>query len=95
MSPDNGAIDHGVFQIRIVGKVNQHAAPDAVIAPTGIPFVNAIPGSVLDRQQPPLGTTPAYPEYRFDEATTIGFVASISIRVSREKFPNFLPMFVR
>lgn len=68
MGTDDGTVDNEVSHVWIIHEMLMHPFPDALIAPAGKAFIDAIPVAIGFWQQPPLGAAPCHPEDGFDEA---------------------------
>ena len=68
-----------------------HVFPDFGIAPTGKVFIDAIPMTVLFRQQAPLGPAASNPEHGFKEKTTVGILSRVDPGMVLQEGIHFVP----
>jgi len=94
MSPDNGAIHHPVFHIRLIREMLKHPLPHTVIAPAPKPLVDTIPLPILLWQQPPLCAAAVYPKDCFQKLAALALIPNIRVWVAFQKFQHFGPLFV-
>jgi len=93
MSPNNRAVNHALFHIRIIGKVGQHPFSHALLALPAKPFVDRVPFALLGRQEPPWGTAAGQPEDTFHKpATFCSILADVSVRVVSQKISYLCPL---
>jgi hypothetical protein len=64
---DDGAVDHGVFHVRIVRQGLEDAAEHAALHPVRKPLVDGVPRCELARQIAPRGPGSNDPQHRLDE----------------------------
>jgi hypothetical protein len=79
MGPHDGAVDNEILHIWIMDEMLMHLFPDPFLTPACKAFIDTVPGTVMLRQQSPLGTATSYPEDCFDEAPAVGFLAHIDV----------------
>lgn len=92
MGSNDRAIQDQVLHIRVFGKMLMHIFPDPVIAPACKTLVDAIPVTVLIRQQAPLGSAASDPQHAFQEKTAVGLLASIGSRMALQVGIDFVPL---
>jgi hypothetical protein len=54
MGPHDGAVDNEILHIWIMDEMLMHPYPDSFVAPTCEALIDAVPGTVMLRQQSPL-----------------------------------------
>lgn len=91
MGLDHAAIQDKVLHVWISYKMLMHVFPDFGIAPTGKVFVDAIPLTVLFRQQAPLGPAASNPEHGFKEKTTVGILSRVDPGMVLQEGIHFVP----
>ena len=91
MGPHNRAVHNPMFHVRLVGKVSEHAFPDALLTPPSEAFVDAIPVAILFGQEAPLRSRAVNPEHGFQEATAGCLVANVNMWVASKKGVQFGP----
>jgi hypothetical protein len=79
MGTDHRAINDEVFHVRFIGEVLMHSFPNTLFTPAGEPLVDAVPLTVLGRQQSPLGTASANPYDGFNEAAAFCFLSYVHV----------------
>lgn len=95
MGAHDGAINHAVFPVRIVGYCREQPLPDTGLAPAHEPLIHAVPRPKLGRQQPSLRPTAAHPFHRFDKATArLRVFADVRMGLLAQEVPD-LRRFVR
>jgi hypothetical protein len=77
MGPHDGAVDNEILHIWIRDEMLMHPFPDSFVAPMCEALIDTVPGTVMLRQQSPLGTATRDPEHCFDEAPAVGFLAPL------------------
>ena len=55
MGPDYSAVDDQVLHVSVMDEMLMHSFPYSAIAPSGESFVDAVPVTILGREQPPWG----------------------------------------
>ena len=91
MSADNRAVEDAVFHVWVIGEVLEHALPDALVAPAGEAFVDAVPVAILGWEEAPLGSGAIDPDHGFEKATAGGLIANVGMRGAAEKGVQFGP----
>jgi hypothetical protein len=94
MGAHDGAIQDEMLHIWVIGKMLVHAIPDALVTPARKALVDAIPVAIFLRQQAPLSTAAGHPEYAFDKATAISFLAYVNAWTGAQKFYYFRPLII-
>ena len=89
MSTYDGAVEHQVLHIGILDEVLMHSLPNALVAPPGEAFVDAIPFLVVAREQTPLGPAAQDPEYSLDKPPT-GFWVADAHLIAGQKQGKYL-----
>ena len=77
MGPDYSAVDDQVLHVSVMDEMLMHSFPYSAIAPSGESFVDAVPVTILGREQPPWGPGPAHPDDSLDESLTISFLSDV------------------
>jgi len=94
MSADDGAIDHPLFYVRVIGEVHQHAFPDTLVAPTSKTLVDRVPSAIVSRQKPPGSTAAVHPEHAFNKSAALRFITDVSIWVTSQEVPYLRPLLI-
>ena len=68
--------------------------PDPVVAPAGKALVDAVPFTILFRQEAPLCSAARYPEYTFNEESAVGFFPSIGTGMTFQEGIELFPLVV-
>src|SRR3954465_1532483 len=68
---DDGAVDQGVFEVRLVGQTPEDALEDAALHPAAEPLEDAVPVAEVARQVAPLCAGPHPPQHRLQEQPVV------------------------
>ena len=78
--------------VGILDEPLMHPFPYPFQAPADESLVDAVPLTLLGRQQPPLGAATGDPQHPFDEAAAIGFLADVHIGTAAQEFTDLGPL---
>ena len=95
MGPHYGAVDDEVLHVGVIDKILMHTFPYPTIAPSGEPFVDAVPIAIFGWEHPPLRTSPSNPQDGLDETLAIGFLSDVQIGLATKKLQHLWPLFGR
>jgi hypothetical protein len=88
---DDGAVDQGVFEVRLVGQAREDAFEHAALHPAAEPLEDAVPVAELARQVAPGGARPHPPQHRLQEQPVVpGRRARIG-RLAGQQWRDLLP----
>ena len=95
MGADDGAIDDQVFHIRILDEMLMHPLPDALFAPTGKTFVDAVPVAIAFGKQSPGCSATRHPQDGFHELSAILVPSHVKVWTGTEKLQELGPLIIR
>src|SRR3954466_5015699 len=68
---DNGAVDQGVFEVRLVGQAPEDTLEDAALPPAGDPRKDAVPATKTARRVAPGSARPPPPQHRLEKQPVV------------------------
>lgn len=92
MGLNDCATQDQVLHIGVIGNMLMHIFPDPMVAPACNALVDAIPVTVLFRQQSPLCSTAGDPQHSFQEKTAVRFLASMGSWVALQVWIDIVPL---
>ena len=95
MGPDYGAVDDQLLHVRVIDKMLVQCFPYSLIAPSGESLVDAVPVTILGREQPPLRPRPAHPDDSLDESLALSFLSDVQAGPATKELQYLSPLFWR
>lgn len=95
MRPHYGAVDDEVLHVGVIDKMLMRTFPYPMIAPSGEPFVDAVPIAIFGWEHPPLRTSPSNPQYGLDETLAMGLPSNVQVGLATKELKYLCPLFRR
>ena len=91
MGGDDGAVDQGIFEVRLVGQAREDALEDAALHPATEPLEDAVPAAELARQIAPRCARPYPPQHRLQEQPIVSGRRTRIGHLAGQQWRNLLP----
>src|SRR3954452_12156314 len=88
---DNGAVDQGVFEVRLAGQACEDALEDAALHPTAEPLEDAVPATEIARQVAPGCARPPPPQHRLEKQPVVPGRRARIRRLAGQQWRDLLP----